>query len=242
MEGWVFKPNEDAEEDDFAVVLYDYVNDEKYYPQIKEIVRDDVNKYFLCEYDYTASGFVATIRSKKIDLENVNYEVLVQDLSDRSAIKTGIYISKGKLMYVKPEDYVPLNVEGTALEEIVYNGVLRVYRPDVGIYVYQYEKNLYWIADESYEFEEDGLTALQYIVGTIQTGKLTQNRLDNGDDRDNRSFNFERQEITANLNSGTYRVTTTLLPTEYAIKKMWTGCYVDKWIWISYFRPWYEFD
>ncbi len=241
LTGFVFKLEKDSEEDDFEIILYDYNNDKEYYMNVKDVVREDVNEYFLCEYDYSDSGFVASLRLSKLDLENINYEVLIRPYDVKKAYKTGTYISKGELMYAKPEGFTALDVEGTGLEDIVNNGVLRVYRPDVGMYVYQYEKSLYWIANDSYEFEEDESTYVQYQLYTTQTDKLPQHRLDNEWYWDNIGFDFESNEVT-DIDTGKYRVTVSKLPTEYSVTKILTGYHVDDWKWKQYFRPWYGFE
>ena len=241
LTGFVFELEKDSAEHDFEIILYDYNNDKEYYMNVKDTIREDVNEYFLCGYDYSKSGFVASLGLKRLDLESINYEVLIRPHGVKKAYKTGTYISKGELMYAKPEDFTAPDVEGTGLEDIVKDGVLRVYRPDVGMYVYQYEGSLYWIADDTYEFEEDESTYVQYHLYTTQTDKLPQHRLDNEWYWDNIGFNFEANEVT-DIDAGRYRVTKSALPTEYSITKTVTGYYVSGWKWKQYFRPWYEFE
>lgn len=241
LKGWVFRIGEDSVTDDFDIILYDYNNDKEYYMNVEDTVREDVNEYFLCEYDYSNVGFVADIRVGKLDLGNVNYEVLIRPRDSRNAYKTGTYISKGEMMFVKPEDYVLLDVEGTELEQIVNEGVLRVYRPDVGMYVYQYEESLYWIADEDYYFENDNTTYIPYQLNTTQIDNLPKYRLDNEWYWDNVSFYFEDNEMNC-IDTGKYRVAAAALPTEYSITKIWTGYHVESWVWIQNFRPWYDFE
>ena len=240
LTGWAFELNKNAEKKDFDIILYDYKNDNKFYTKVEDISRKDVNDYFFCEYDYSESGFKASIKSKKLDLENVNYEVLIQKADSRNAISTGVYVSKGKLMNVKPEDYVALQVQGTELEEVINNGILRVYRPDVGMYVYQYAGKLYWIADENYEFKEGGLTAIGYSLNTTQPEKLPQHRVDNGWDWDNRSYFFEDSEIK-DLRVGFYRVAVAEIPTDYAITKITFDYYTNDWECLKCARPVYYF-
>lgn len=240
LEGFAFKLKEDSEKGAFEVVLQDIETGENYFPKMEYSERKDVNDYFFCEYDYTESGFEARIREKKLDLKEKNYEVLLRVSGERLTYRTGTYISKGQLMYTNPLEYEPLVAAGTDLEKIVENGVLRVYRPDCGIYVYQYEGELYWIAEEEYGFVE-GDTTMQYQLGTTQVEKLPQHRLGNGWSSDNIGFFFSKHELTE-WNTGKYRVTKKSLPTEYSIAKIWTGNFIDGWIWIQNFRPYYRFQ
>ena len=237
LTGWAFIQKVDAKEDDLDVLLYNLKSEKILYPKNEPIVRKDVNEYFLCEYDYLESGFIARIDSKKV--KGRNYEILVRDSAQDVIYHTGVYISEGELMYTDPREYVPLDVKGTDLENIVENGVLRVYRPDVGMYVYQYKESLYWIADEYYFFEEDGGTYTQFQMKTTQIAKLPQHRLENGWNWDNIGFEFETKEII-DIDTGKYRVAMSAVPTEYSVTEIWTGYYVDNWVWQQYFRPYYS--
>ena len=150
------------------------------------------------------------------------------------------YFSKGELMYCLPEDYVSLDVLGTYLEEIVKGGVLRVCRPDVGMYVYQYENELYWIAEPYYGFvDEDAVVEFQ--MHTTQIEKLPEDRLANNWLWSNIGFPFNSNELLEE-DTGKYRVTKCALPIEYSITKIWTGTHIEDWVWKNSFRPWYEFS
>lgn len=240
LKGWVFKLGEDSAKDDFDIILYDYNDDKEYYMDVKDVVREDVNEYFRCEYNYSDVGFVADIRISNLDLNASNYEVLIRpkDKMLHKAYKSGIYISGGKMMFVKPEDYVPLDVEGTELEKIVEDGALRVYRPDVGMYVYQYEGKFYWITDRKYIFETDCSTCVECQLDTTQIYRLPQHRLENGHYWDNIGFVYENYETEG---TDIYRIAITDMPVSYSIEKIWVGYYVEGWQWIQEFRPRYKF-
>ncbi len=241
LTGWVFRVMTDALTDDFDIILYDYKNDNEYYMNVVDEVRADVNEYFDCECDYSESGFVADISIDRLNLRENDYEVLIRQRNTKNVYKTGNYISDGELIYVEPDDYEPIVVIDEELKEIVDKGILRVYRPDVGMYVYQYEGKLYWIANNDYMFEDDGSTYMQYQLWTMNTAKLPEYRLENNWFFDNIGFNFEDNELETMQND--YRVASTLLPTEYPITTIEIGYYVnDTWIWVEHFRPWYEFD
>ena len=252
LEGWAFHLEEDATEGSFEIVLRDIETEKRYYPEMQYHTREDVNEYFLCEYDYTKSGFTAEINLKKLDLENRDYEVLLLPSRKRKGFSTDIYYSDDEMMFVNPKEYVPLKTEGTDLEKVTEDGVLRVYRPDFGMYVYQYEGELYWIAEEDYEFI-DGDSYVRFQMETTQVNNLPQHRLDNGWYWSNLSFGYRSKELTE-WKTGQYRVAKTALPIEYSLTQIWTGNhsdgfpagYVDAqnrtgWLWRTDFRPWYEF-
>lgn len=242
LKGWVFEIDVDAKRNDLEIILYDYVNDKQYRIWQSETVRNDVNEYFMCEYDYSKSGFEASIEIDRLDLQNTNYEVLVHYKDRRDAFRTGTYITDDGIMYTKPEDFIPLDVESTDLEKIVNEGVLRVYRPDLFLYIYQYEGDLYWITEDGYEFGENNRTIIQYQVSTSQVDRISQAQIDKGWKWDNLYFKFEKNEMV-NADTGKYRVTVASLPTAYSVKKILTGYRVgDERKWRCNFRPWYEFD
>lgn len=240
LQGFAFKLGMDAESGAFEILLRDIESGEGFIPKMEYVEREDVNDYFLCGFDYKRSGFEATISAKKLNLKEKNYEILLKKGTEKVAFQTGIFISDGKLVYTNPLEYEPLDVMDTELEDIVEDGILRVYRPDCGIYVYQYEGALFWIADSNYEFVE-GDTWVEYQLATTQVEKLPAERLENKWYWDNIGFMFTSKEISS-LNLGGYRVARCELPIEYSIERIWTGNYVDKWTWQQSFRPYYSFS
>lgn len=240
LSGFAFQLGKNSGDKRYEIVLQDIESGKNHFPKMEYSERKDVNDYFLCEYDYLHSGYQAVFQRKRLDLQNKDYEVLLREHGKLMAYQTGVYLSKGELMYTNPKEYVPLEVAGTDLEEIVENGVLRVYRPDYGMYVYQYEGELYWIAEPEYGFEE-GDTYIQWHLNTSQIENLPKVRLENKWYFDNLGFMFSTMEMLEN-NTGKYRVTKKVLPKEYSIVSMNTGRHKNGWIWQSYFRPYYKFD
>ena len=239
LSGFAFELGKNAEEKTFEVILYDIETEKAYYPKMKYSLREDVNDYFLCEYDYTKSGFIATISLKKLNLENKVYEVLLRPDGKKKAYSIGVYYANGEMVFVNPKDFVTLNVEGTDLEKVIEEGVLRVYRPDYGMYVYQYEGDLYWIAEEWYDFVDNN-TYIQFQMNTTQVNKLPKDRIENNWLWSNLGFEFGWKELIS-WNTGIYRVAKVQLPIKYSITKIWTGNYKNGWLWKNDFRPWYEF-
>lgn len=202
----------------------------------RQTMRPDVNHYFLCEYDYEPTGFIAT---GVID-PTEEYEVLIQ-WPWSMPVSTGVFVTGTDIHYVAEKDFTAPTVENTDLEPIVKNGVLCVFRPDHHCWVYQYEGALYWIADTDFFFEDDETTYIQYQLYTTQTENLPAYRLEHNWLWDNIGDYFETNELTGNF--GVYRVMKRALPTAYSITSIVTGYYKNgKWIWSHYFRPYYEFE
>lgn len=199
--------------------------------------RPDVDSYFHCDRDYSKTGFTATVPHVRAEEE---YEVFLKT-GRFVTFSTGVFVTGNRVHYVKQGSFVPPDVSGTDLEEIVTKGHLRVYRPDRSCYVYQYKRHLYWIVDEGFDFEEDGTTYIQYHLWTTQVDKLPQKRLKNNWFWDNIGGYFEKHEITNRINCGRYRVCKRKLPEEYAITSIATGYYKKgEWVCRNYFRPVYE--
>ena len=240
LEGWAFKLGEEAVEGVMELWLYDLQEEKIAYPKKTEYTkRLDVNEYFFCEYDYTDCGIVARFNEKKLDLVNKDYEVLISDVAGKKVYQTGTYLSNGELMFCLPEEYNKLEVAGTDIEKIVKDGVLRVYRPDFGIYVYQYEGALYWITEPMYGFVDED-TYVMFQMDTTQKDKLPKEKPANKWYSSNLGFKFKSRELTEK-NLGQYRVAKYELPQEYSLTRMRTGNWIDEWIWYQDFRPWYEF-
>ena len=242
LDGWAFKLGEDATGDQFNIFLYDIDRGKIVYSKKKTVVREDVNDYFSCEYNYSNSGIIATFDSKKLDLSKKDYEVLIEDISAEVLYRTGTFISKGKQVFTNPKQFKNLEVKGTELEEITENGVLRVYLPDAGMYVYQYEGKLYWIAEDYYSFHENSETIINCRVDTTQYSRLPQYRIAMNWKDDNLDFVFEQAEL--NRNNSKYRVAVSVIPKSYSVTVLRLGNHTeeDGWIWLSRIRPWYEFN
>jgi len=112
-----------------------------------------------------------------------------------------------------------------------------VSRPDVGMYVYQYGANLYWFADQNYDFDQTGQTFIQFQLWTTQPMYLPEERISQGCSWDNRSFFFEKYEVTGQYNTGNYRLAVRAIPDFYSITTVITGFYQDgDFVWQDSFR------
>ena len=207
-----------------------------------QIPRPDVNDYFACEYDCTASGFSATADPESFAAETdlaEEYEVLIR-WPWSVTLPTGVFITGGDVHYAPVHEFEAPKADGTELEKIVEDGTLRVYRPDFHCWVYQHGWALYWIVDRDFYFEPDGTTYIQYQLCTTQTENLPEKRLAHGNLWDNIGGHFEKYEIEGDF--GEYRVMKREIPTEYSVTSIVTGYYKNgEWIWKNYFRPLYEF-
>jgi hypothetical protein len=105
-----------------------------------------------------------------------------------------------------------------------------------GMYVYQYDGKLYWIATKDYTFDESGSTYIRYQLHTSQINKLPSESIQNK--FDNLDFYFEQQEYKEE-NTVPYRVVIHDIPDDYIITYINTGAYDtvnDVWKWEKCFH------
>lgn len=238
--GWAFCQNEDAKYGNYDIILHDIEKGKACYPKMKYEERRDVNNYFSCEYDYGKSGFSASVSLSKIG-EGVIYEVLLRPEGQRQSYQTNIYLVDGRIYFANPNEFTSLETNNKDIEKVIEEGVLRIYRPDFGMYVYQYEGKLFWITNDNYSFNSEKNAFIQYHLFTTQTSRLPRHCLDNGYFWDNSGFWYDTQEVEE-MKSELYRVAVMELPKEYSISRIITGNYEGDWIWKQEFRPWYEFE
>jgi len=218
LEGNCFVYGKNAS-DNYTIIIRNRNKNQRLATQ--HFVDEDLNSYFGCEYDYSDSGFTAVI-------PNIDGEILVE-FPVVGIKETGCYLINGKVVRYSDSDIEA----GGYLREIVENGYLLVAQDHC--YVYQYNGELYWIADEDFEFEEDGSTYIQYQLWTTQTENLPESRLENGWEWDNIGFYFEENELEP---YDKYRVAKKSLPVEYPITAIVTGYHKNGfWVWQKYFRP-----
>lgn len=243
LEGWAIKLETDSTDEKLEMLLYDIDDNKILYPKMAYTRREDVNNYFLCEYDYLESGFIASFDSEQVELANKEYEIIVADRIRNRNFHTGVYLSQGICVYANPDEYTELDVEGTELERVVRDGVLRLYRADVGMYVYQYEELFYWIAEKWYGNYEDATSNVECMVNTTQVDRLPLVRRENNWDDDNLGFIFEEEEISDEIESK-YRVAVMSIDKQYSITSMQVGDHTNHkgWLWLEWIHPWYIFD
>lgn len=262
VNGWFFEVEKyqnierDIEDKNLGILLYDIENDVKLEKakeekqqftlkgvtsEVKGIVREDINHYFKCEYDYSNCGFKAVFDLDKLDLDNACYQLFIKvDSNEKEAIRTNTYLYKNKLWYINPKTFDSPDLFGTDLEVVIDYGKCIAYKNDIGIYIYQYGNKLYYIVDKQYPFNEDKKTYIEYQIQTTQFEKLPKWRIENDYYWDNAGWVFENQEIEED-GYGNYRIAVIDLKNEYSITRILTGCFLnDKWVWYHNFRPIYR--
>ena len=241
LQGWCFHLDEDLSGRSSIPRMRVLLADRKqnrisYFDAGYGLAREDVNAYFLGEKDYTYCGFEATIDLFSLKQDAGVYEIYLQpDERNKGTVRTGLYLSEGKILYADPAaDLIP-DVAGTDLEEIVNNGKLIACRPEEGICVYQYGWKLYYIADEKYPFDKSWSIGLN--VHTNHPECLPE-------ERQKKSFealgaSFRNHEVTGKIDTGQYKAAVWELPVKYPVTTIDTGNWTseDGWIWKVRFCP-----
>lgn len=239
IEGFAFELENDAKSDAFDVILRNINTGEYAFLKMKYQERKDVNDYFSCSYDYTDSGFVAYISERKVDLFNEEYELLIRP-KRKQPFRFNTFLVEGKLKYIDPEEKLTPDVTGTDLVPVVNEGYAKVLRPDIGMYVYQHNNCLYWIIEPKYN-NIDSNGHIQYKLCTTQAGRLVDINSEKSSNWDNREFWLTDNESLM-INTGQYLVIKKELPDSYSVTKILTGKQTKEWIWLEYFRPYYQFS
>lgn len=202
LSGYAFQLEEDSTNSSISLFLRNVNNGKEVWLEAEQIARPDVNYYFNCEYNYENSGFNVEVKEDKLQKDEC-YELLINlehtDMNAdkvRKTVSSNRYILDGEIYAYNPSEFDEpnINIESDLLQKVFSNGQLCFYQKDAGMYVYQYEGQLYWIANKDFIFDESGLTYIPCHLYTSEINKLpaeaTQYKYSNHD------FTFEKLEYT----------------------------------------------
>lgn len=244
LDGYAFLLEQNSENSSISILLREVKNSKEIWLDVDQITRADVNTYFDSEYNYENIGFKAFTKETKLKTDTC-YEILINidykddnDNISRITVSANTYILNSELYAYNPYtfDHPDMNVEFELLRNVFADGQLCFYQEDIGMYVYQYEGKLYWIATKDFEFNENNQTYIVYRLYTTQANKLSENRIQ--DEFDILSFHFEQYEYK-NQVTEPYRVAIRDIPNDYAISYIKTGVYntlSNQWLWDASFH------
>ncbi|NLL93160.1 MAG: hypothetical protein GX225_03315 [Clostridiales bacterium] len=233
LEGYAFILEKNSYDNMISVFLRNVVTENEIWFDMEQVDRVDVSSHFDSEHDYINSGFIASIDKRALSSEEI-YEIIINiDYSDtndkskkaiRKTVSSNQYLLGGELYSYNPIEFdMPnMNIESELIKEVFTNGKLCFYQKEEGMYVYQYEGRLYWIATDDFKFDENDKTYIIYHLYTSQVNKLPEHRIQHK--FDNLDFNFEKYEYM-DENTAPYRVAIRNIPDEYVITYIYTGVY-----------------
>lgn len=237
LRGYAFILERDSTNSSISVFLRNVDTGREVWLKTKHVDRSDVNDYYDCEYNYGNSGFTASIDNDKLDKDEV-YEIIInvdyKDIKDstkrdnfRTTVSSKQYIQDSKLYSYNPNEFnMPdLSIKSDFLNEVFQNGRLCFYQKDAGMYLYQYNDKLYWVATKDFKFDPDGSTYIICGFYSSQINKLPKAYREQKLDR--QSFYFEEYEYKEE-DTSPYRVAIRNIPKEYPITYMITGVYDEK--------------
>mgnify|MGYP001206597178 CR=1 FL=1 len=244
LEGYAFLLEQDSPSSSISLFMRNVNNGNEVWLDVEQSKRPDVNAYFDSEYNYEYTGFQAYTQENKLTTDEC-YEVIInidyKDSNDnkiRKTVSSNTYVVNSELYGYNPYDFnkPDMNIESELLRNVFADGQLCFYQEDAGMYVYQYEGELYWIATEDFEFNENGETYFPYHLYTTQVDKLPTNRIQHK--YDNLDFYFEQHEYKDQITKP-YRVAIRDIPGDYAITYIKTGVYnviSKQWLWNKSFH------
>ena len=252
IRGWCFAQGEDTTGTlpAMRVVLIDAHGTamRKYLTADYGQARPEVAAYFDGPCDYTNCGFTASIDLDELYTDHNDYQIVLQhDAHKKDLVETGIYFTKGQMHVLDPEQVKAPDVEGTDLEDIVTNGVIREDLSGAGMYIYQKDWKIYMLFDKQSSLAMEVLDENYhdfYAMPPADDGDYTSAKTsDPQDDPWDLSGNLQDYEITDTMDAGHYRVVCREIPTEYPVAWIEIGLYKKGREILVYpgFIPWYDF-
>lgn len=245
VSGYAFMLGRDSKDTKISILFRETDDGNEIWAETKLKERKDVNAYYDYKYDY--SGFIANAKTSKFTTGKC-YEIIIKldynnnintsGKKNSKTVSTQRYIYDYKLYSYNPNDFdiSESEIKSDLIKKVFTNGQLCFYNKEVGLYVYQYKDNLYWIANEIFDFNKNGLTTIPYNIYTSKVNMLPPTRIKYN--FDNLTFRFEEYEYTKE-NTEPFRVAIREIPKTYPVDYITTGVYDSEnkeWIWKKMFQ------
>lgn len=240
LTGWGFDTNIYNENSRCELILQDTETGEALWPKMeKNPAPVQIAERYTDGEDYSGASFEGSLKKNKMDPDSV-YEILIRYTTDYvdengtgqqyvRTVTTDEFLYQGQMTEYNPKTFVAPEISGTELEKAIKEGKF-CYLSEDGMYIYEYNNVIYYIADSKFKFSENGLTELPLHIFPVNKKALDEKYADAG--FENRDIMFENYEISGDF--GEYRVAVRELPNNYAIAYIATGLYdseENKWVW-----------
>lgn len=193
----------------------------------------EIGEYFAPKWDFGECGFTVDLNEERLK-EGICYEVLiVLDYEEktevgesvtktRKKITTSQYLYNGELYRYNPEDFEEPKISDAEIIHVLENGVLRAYDLKEQIWIYQYEKQLYFIVNSNYSLDKSSSIRIPVMPQTSREDLLPEERRQYGFDHlgaYHLDENYIREGVTP------YQIVVVNIPTEYPLIYITTGLY-----------------
>lgn len=229
LKGYAFVLDRESKDSTISLFLRNAENGKEVWFDVNQSARADVNSYFNGDSSYEYSGFLASTKAGNLHTDEC-YEIILNiDYTNndgnivRKTVSSNKFIVGGKIYDYNPKafDAPDMNIESDLLREVFTKGKLCFYKKEEGLYVYQYDNKLYYIATNDFVFNESGTTIYCHLY-TSQVNKLPSESIPNKFEF--RDFMFEQYEYREE-NTAPYRVAIRDISTDYVITNINTGVY-----------------
>lgn len=242
--GWALRLN--SKNENISLVLQPTNGAKAVLFEADTFIREEINELFDEIWEFGECGFEVDKRDKKIE-EDVCYEIMLsleytEEVEGDNAIKrqkvlTNYYLYENELYPYNPEIFEMPLVDDAELKNVILNGKVRLYSPEHNIWIYQYDRKLYYFWESQYDSLEEENIGIPVIMSVLD--KKTEQGKEGEYVQENLGFFFENREY----DSEKIQVVVVPLETEKPIGYISTGIYDDtlkEWVYSCYVNLDYE--
>ena len=237
--GWAFYPN--ARNKGIAVVLCETESGKEHVLLAELEEKEHIEDYFMLNGCSGDVGFRANVKKTELMQEKC-YEILIaltyESESDgkvsereRKIIINQFYYD-GEIHSYNPKTFTKPEIQDEGLARVVEEGDVRGFDSESGVWIYQYEKKLYYIIDSSVNrVSKEANVCIPVMPRTLRRDLLSDKRRQYGYDHLGAFYADESYNVEG---VSPYQVVVVELPLEYPITYVETGLYdSNKKTWIK---------
>lgn len=235
--GWAFYVN--SEQKGVNIGLREVGGEDVVVFSTKIVERKDVAELFSDVNCLTNIGFEGEINESKLKKETC-YEILLEityekNMEKSTNISLGQYVYDGTLYRYNPQVFSEPQISNTLIQDVINYGDIYFYDGELGVWIYEYKGNMYWITDSNFEFDASQQTYVPCHAYTTQLDLLPERMREIG--RFGYDYIFEEREMQLGIEDANYRVAYRELQDNCIVTWMRTGRYnyeINDWVWQAF--------